>query len=79
MTALFRKIDCHSIAVADLHAALAFYRDGLSHDVSHGGYNWTSVSRPLARTRRWTSSGPTKGALVHVHDQDVSLTQIATL
>jgi len=31
MTALFRKIDCHSIPVADLDAALAFYRDRLGH------------------------------------------------
>ena len=31
MTALFRKVDCHSIPVADLDAALAFYRDGLGH------------------------------------------------
>jgi lactoylglutathione lyase len=33
MTALFRKVDCHSIPVADLDAALAFYRDGLGHEL----------------------------------------------
>ena len=33
MTALFRKVDCHSIPVADLEAALAFYRDGLGHEL----------------------------------------------
>ena len=33
MTALFRKIDCHSIPVADLDAALAFYRDRLGHEL----------------------------------------------
>ena len=33
MTALFRKVDCRSIPVADLDAALAFYRDGLGHEV----------------------------------------------
>jgi catechol 2,3-dioxygenase-like lactoylglutathione lyase family enzyme len=31
MTALFRKVDCHSIP--DLDAALAFYRDGLGHEL----------------------------------------------
>ena len=33
MTALFRKVDCHSIPVANLEAALAFYRDGLGHEL----------------------------------------------
>jgi predicted enzyme related to lactoylglutathione lyase len=33
MTALFRKVDCHSIPVADLDAALAFYRDRLGHEL----------------------------------------------
>jgi len=33
MTALFRKVDCHSIPVADLDAALEFYRDGLGHEL----------------------------------------------
>jgi lactoylglutathione lyase len=33
MTALFRKVDCHSIPVGDLEAALAFYRDGLGHEL----------------------------------------------
>ena len=33
MTALFRRVDCHSIPVADLDAALAFYRDGLGHEL----------------------------------------------
>ena len=33
MTALLRKIDCHSIPVADLDAALAFYRDRLGHEL----------------------------------------------
>jgi catechol 2,3-dioxygenase-like lactoylglutathione lyase family enzyme len=33
MTALFRKVDCHSIPVADLDAALAFYCDGLGHEL----------------------------------------------
>jgi catechol 2,3-dioxygenase-like lactoylglutathione lyase family enzyme len=33
MTALFRKVDCHSIPVADLDAALAFYRDKLGHEL----------------------------------------------
>ena len=33
MTAPFRKVDCHSIPVADLDAALAFYRDGLGHEL----------------------------------------------
>ena len=30
---LFKKIDCHSIPVADLDAALIFYRDGLGHEL----------------------------------------------
>ena len=33
ITALFRKVDCHSIPVADLDAALAFYRDGLGYEL----------------------------------------------
>jgi catechol 2,3-dioxygenase-like lactoylglutathione lyase family enzyme len=33
MTALFRKVDCHSIPVADLDGALVFYRDGLGHEL----------------------------------------------
>jgi lactoylglutathione lyase len=33
MTALFRKVDCHSLPVRDLEAALAFYRDGLDHEL----------------------------------------------
>ena len=33
MTALFRRVDCHSIPVANLEAALAFYRDGLGHEL----------------------------------------------
>ena len=33
MAGLFKKIDCHSIPVADLDAALTFYRDGLGHEL----------------------------------------------
>jgi lactoylglutathione lyase len=33
MTALFRKLDCHSMPVADLDAALAFYCDELGHEL----------------------------------------------
>jgi predicted enzyme related to lactoylglutathione lyase len=33
MPPLFKKVDCHSIPVADLDAALAFYRDGLGHEL----------------------------------------------
>ncbi len=33
MSGLFRKVDCHSVPVADLDAALAFYRDGLGHEL----------------------------------------------
>ena len=33
MSALFRKVDCHSVPVTDLDAALAFYRDGLGHEL----------------------------------------------
>src|SRR5258706_8467549 len=33
MAALFKKVDCHSVPVADLDAALAFYRDGLGHEL----------------------------------------------
>jgi len=30
---LFRRVDCLRIAVPDLAAALAFYRDGLGHEL----------------------------------------------
>jgi catechol 2,3-dioxygenase-like lactoylglutathione lyase family enzyme len=33
VTGLFRKIDCHSIPVSNLDEALAFYRDGLGHEL----------------------------------------------
>ena len=33
MTALFRNVDCHSIPVADLDAALAFYCSRLGHEL----------------------------------------------
>jgi predicted enzyme related to lactoylglutathione lyase len=33
MTALFKKVDCHSLRVSDLDAALAFYRDRLGHEL----------------------------------------------
>jgi len=33
MAALFTKVDCHSIPVRDLDAALAFYRDHLGHEL----------------------------------------------
>jgi len=33
VSGLFRKVDCHSVPVADLDAALAFYRDGLGHEL----------------------------------------------
>ena len=33
MTALFRKIDCLSLPVADLDEALAFYSDTLGHEL----------------------------------------------
>ena len=33
MTALFRKVDCHSIPVPDLHTALTFYRNKLGHEL----------------------------------------------
>jgi predicted enzyme related to lactoylglutathione lyase len=33
MAALFKKVDCHSLRVADLDAALAFYRDRLGHEL----------------------------------------------
>jgi len=33
MTALFKKVDCHSIPVADLDEALTFYRDRLGHEL----------------------------------------------
>ena len=33
MTPLFTKVDCHSIPVNDLDAALTFYRDSLGHEL----------------------------------------------
>ena len=33
MTALFRKVDCHSIPVANLDAALTFYCSRLGHEL----------------------------------------------
>ena len=33
MTPLFTKVDCHSIPVTDLDAALTFYRDHLGHEL----------------------------------------------
>lgn len=33
MSPWIRKIDCHSLPVDDLEAALAFYRDGLGHEL----------------------------------------------
>ena len=33
MTPLFTKVDCHSIPVSDLDAALTFYRDSLGHEL----------------------------------------------
>ena len=33
MTALFRKVDCHSIPVAELAAALTFYCSRLGHEL----------------------------------------------
>jgi predicted enzyme related to lactoylglutathione lyase len=33
LTALFRKIDNHMLAVTDLEAALVFYRDKLGHEL----------------------------------------------
>jgi predicted enzyme related to lactoylglutathione lyase len=33
VTALFRKLDCHSLPVDDLDTALAFYRDRLGHEL----------------------------------------------
>jgi lactoylglutathione lyase len=33
VSALFKKLDCHSLPVSDLEAALAFYRDRLGHEL----------------------------------------------
>jgi len=33
LTALFKKLDCHSLPVDDLDAAIAFYRDRLGHEL----------------------------------------------
>ena len=34
MTPLFRRVDCIRLPVADLEAALAFYRDALGHELN---------------------------------------------
>ncbi len=33
MTALFKKVDCHSLPVTDLDAAIAFYGGALGHEL----------------------------------------------
>ncbi len=38
-TPLFHKVDCVRLPVADLEAGLAFYRDGLGHDL-----NWRTAT-----------------------------------
>ena len=52
MTALFRKVDCHSIPFADLDAALAFYRDGLGHELIWRD-DWAAGLRLPDSMRNW--------------------------
>jgi predicted enzyme related to lactoylglutathione lyase len=46
MEPLFRKVDCLRVAVPDIDAALAFYRDALGHDLV-----WRTTTAAGLRTR----------------------------